>query len=336
MKSQSVKKFTTDVAVVGDVHGHLQLACCVLARWQQELGMRFEAVFLCGDVAAFTDDAQLDNASRRHARANPCELEFLTQWAARPAAPWLDSIFTPVEVGGLGLSCPVVMVHGNHEGFPHLERLVPAEFPEDPVALEDLPVVDTNGHVRYLPSGWRVRLNSGHIVAGIGGIQPNQRHADYHPMAYISEEAVLRLLDAGHIDLVLTHQGPSGIHGEKGADLLQPLLDEGVARVWCHGHARKQTEPVRGGRSGESLVVPLGDIAFHVPRQHARYHEPCLPGKDGWARVSLGEAEVVMHKGTPAFLREYCRHHWLLVNDLLVCPPLARIAQDTVRKNKRE
>lgn len=55
------------VGVVGDTHGHLQLATCVVARWQKELGIRLEALFLCGDVGTFTDDAQLDSATRRHA-----------------------------------------------------------------------------------------------------------------------------------------------------------------------------------------------------------------------------------------------------------------------------
>jgi len=329
MKSKPGEKPTTDVAVVGDVHGHLQLACCVMARWQRELGVKFEAVFFCGDVAAFTEDAQLDNATRRHAKANPCDIEFLTQWATRPQAPWLDFIFKPIEDGGLGLTCPVVMVHGNHEGFSHLEEIVPAEFPEEPVAIEELPVVDTNGHVRLLPSGWRARLPSGHIVGGVGGIQPGQRRADYHPMAYITEEAVLRLLDAGQVDLLLTHQGPSGVQDDKGSDLLQPLLEEGVARVWCHGHSITRPEPTRGGRLGQCLVVPLEGIAFHVPKQYPRSREPYHPGTDGWAWVSLSEGEAVVHKETPPFLREYCRHHWLVLDDLLVCPPLVRVAWDT-------
>src|SRR3954451_4074893 len=108
-----------EVAVVGDVHGHLQLALCMLARWQAELNVRFEAVFLCGDVGTFTEETQLDSATRSHAKNNPCELEFLRQWATWPQAPWLEHIFLP-EGEGLGLCCPVVMVHGNHEGFAHL------------------------------------------------------------------------------------------------------------------------------------------------------------------------------------------------------------------------
>jgi hypothetical protein len=198
-----------------------------------------------------------------------------------------------------------------------------------------LPAVDTNGHVRILPSGWRLRLESGWIVAGIGGVQPGQRRADYHPMAYINEEAVLRLMDAGPFDLLVTHQGPSGIQGDKGSDLLQPLLDEGVARIWCHGHSITRPEPVKAGRAGRCLVVPIEDIAFHVPRQFARRPEPYYPGTGGWARVSMSEGELAAHKETPPFLREYCRHHWLSLDDLLVCPPLAQAARDILGKEKK-
>lgn len=111
------------LCVIGDTHGHLQLGLCVAARWQQESNVSFDAVLLCGDVGTFIDESQLDSTTRRHAKANPCELEFLKQWASEPPARWLHKIFLPVDDGGLGLECPVVMVHGNHEGFPHLFEL---------------------------------------------------------------------------------------------------------------------------------------------------------------------------------------------------------------------
>jgi hypothetical protein len=90
------------VCVIGDVHGHLQLGLAMAARWQKELGIAFDAVFLCGDVGTFTADRQLDSTTRRHAKQNPCELEFLTQWSTSPKSPWLDSIFASVSQGGLG------------------------------------------------------------------------------------------------------------------------------------------------------------------------------------------------------------------------------------------
>ena len=314
------------IAVVGDVHGHLQLACAMLARWQDELGVRFEAVFLCGDVGTFTDPSQLDSATRAHAKTNPCELEFLHQWSTSPPAPWLDYIFKAQEAGGLGLDCPVVMVHGNHEGFDHLESLVPTAIPGRPVAIHKLPPVDPHGHIRLLPSGWRAELSSGLVVAGVGGIHPGQRAADYHPMAYLDEAAVEHLLEAGPVDVLITHQGPSHVQGTKGSELLDLLLDGGTARVWFHGHSINTPEPTQVGPGGQCLVVPLGDIAFHCPRGAPRQDFAYEVGQHGWARATIGARQVSVTKETPSFFREFRRTHWTIRDGLLVCPPLASVA----------
>lgn len=179
-------------AVLGDLHGHLQLALCTLARWQRERETDFSAVFLVGDVGTFIDESQLDNATRKHARDNPCELEFLAQWAVHPQAPWIDAIFRPPP-DGLGLNCPVVMVHGNHEGFAHLQNLFPRRRrPLEPVSVDSLPDVDTAGRIKLLPSGWTAVTAQGHTVAGIGGIEPGQRRAKY---------VELEVIDGGLFDI---------------------------------------------------------------------------------------------------------------------------------------
>ena len=91
---------TSPICVIGDTHGHLQLALCMAACWQREHNVTFEAVFLCGDVGTFTSDDQLDKATRRHGQANPCELEFLYQWSVNPFPEWLRMIFEPVDRDG--------------------------------------------------------------------------------------------------------------------------------------------------------------------------------------------------------------------------------------------
>ncbi len=308
-------------AVVGDTHGHLQLALCAMARWQEELQTTFEAVFLCGDVGTFTHESQIDSATRAHAKRNPLELEFLHQWSTRPQAPWLDHIFRSKADGGLGLCGPVVMVHGNHEGFSHLEGLVTAPKPDAPVPMHDLPGVDTEGHIRILPSGWRAVTESGAVVAGVGGIELGQRQAKYHRMAYINDEAVLRLCDGGTIDILLTHQGPSALQGEKGSTTLQLLLDEGVARTWFHGHSIKAPEVARSGRAARTLVCPLGDIAFPF-----KGSDPYAPGSDGWAILKLDD-EVKLTRKPPPFLRDFRFHRWVRSRDgRLVSPTLAPFA----------
>ena len=298
------------ICVIGDVHGHLQLALCVAARWQRELGTPFDAVLLCGDVGSFTHDSQLDNATRRHGRENPCEFEFLTQWSTDPPAPWLRHIFTPVDEGGLGLTCPVAFVHGNHEGFAHLAPLA-RRAPANPVPVRELPAADSGGHLRYLPSGWRVTTDAGKVVGGVGGIEAGQRRARYHDLAYLDEDAILRLLVAPPFDLLITHQGPGGVQGDHGSPSLQPLLDAGVAAVWCHGHSAPVPGPVEFGRT---TVVPLRDAAF--PKSLARRDHF---GEDAFALVD----GPTVTRGRPAFWRDYRFKRWHDAGGgRLVCPDL--------------
>ena len=66
----------------------------------------------------------------------------LQQWMTTPPAAWLERLFVPVAAGGLGLRCPVIMVHGNHEDFDHPASLVDSEGPSQPVPAEALPRVD--------------------------------------------------------------------------------------------------------------------------------------------------------------------------------------------------
>jgi hypothetical protein len=302
-------------AVVGDVHGHLQLALCTLARWQRERGRQFSAVFLCGDVGTFTEDGQLDSATHRHARDNPCELEFLSQWSTVPPAPWLDAIFRP-EPEGLGLCCPVVMVHGNHEGFAHLETLYPRRRrPMDPVPLESLPPVDTDGHILFLPPGWSVTTEEGFTVGGVGGMEAGQRRVKYHPMTYIEEDAVQHLLCSRPLDILLTHQGPESVQGEgHGSPTLDLFLDteSQSPRFWFHGHSTPVIAPVT---INQTEVIPLGDIAFHKG----------TPGLDGWAILELEGERHALTLGPPPFWREARQHHWHTTpRSLLVHPDLVQ------------
>ncbi len=309
------------IAIVGDVHGHLQLACAGVASWQEDAGESLEAVFLCGDVGTFTRGDQLDSATRRHARANPCELEFMHQWMAAPTLPWIDGIFTPLDQGGLGLSCPLIMVAGNHEGFAHLSGLAVSTIPGNVVQVQDLPAVDPGSRLRFLPSGWRVGLPSGVVAGCVGGIEPGQRTADYHPMAYVDEEAVLALCQVPALDILITHQGPSQVQGALGSQRLQFLLDEGPAPgLWFHGHATPHADPVT--LKGGSQVIPLGDIAFS-----GRDPETDQPGADGWALVTGQPGELSFKKEPPPNLRALARRRWVEAGEgLLVCPQLARWA----------
>lgn len=307
----------SEICVIGDVHGHLQLALLIAARWQLDLSTRFDAVFLVGDVGTFADDSQLDKATRRHLQENPCEIEVLRQWMTSPPAPWLGRLFRPVEAGGLGLCCPVVMVHGNHEGFEHLVGLVPKEAPDQPVPIDELPRVDPGRRLSYLPSGWRTQTADGLLVAGLGGIERDQRKTGYHPMAYITEDQILALTEGEPVDVLITHTGPAATQPfPRGAPLLDMLLDAQVARTWFHGHSIED-DGIR--EIGGTTLVPLHGAPFRTRGDRAG-----VPGEDAWcyARFTGGAVELLRER--PAFWREFHQRGWVKQPDgQLVAPQLA-------------
>lgn len=278
--------------------------------WQQQRGQQLGAVLLCGDVGAFSAEERMDHASLRHARHNPFELEALRNWMSSQPAPWLRGLFAAAEDGGLGLDCPVVMVHGNHEDFPLLQGL--GEFaPGQQLELETLPRVDPGGHLRYLPSGCRVEIG-GWLVGGLGGIEPGQRvSADYHPWAYLQPQAVQAIAHGPRLDLLLTHQGPARLQGSPaGSQLLDRLLEGGRApRVWCHGHSVRhdQLELVGAGQ-----VVPLHGVAFHERE----------PGRDAWCWLDPGDPPM-LQRGRPGGWEQLRSTEWLTLPDgRQVAPPL--------------
>lgn len=305
------------IGVCGDVHGHLQLALCAWALEQQRSGRRLDAILLCGDVGTFTDSCPLDSATRRHASENPCELEF-RQWSREPVAPWLDGIFAPPADGGLGLDAPVIMVHGNHEGFEHLEPMAIEcdAIPAEPVAASDLPAVDARGRIRYLPSGWRVRTASGVVVGGVCGIQPGQRlRSGYHEMAYIDPTAVDALRVARELDIIVTHQGPARVQGEaKGSVLLDRILDRAQPALWFHGHSRVEKSPVT---VNTTTVVPLGDATFDKSADWRI-------AADAWCEVGRSDDALGVVSRRPAATNELGRARWIrTAGHELVAPHLA-------------
>ena len=307
----------TDLCVIGDVHGHLQLALLVAARWQQELDVTFDAVLLAGDVGTFPDLSTLDKATRRHAAHNPCEIEIPLQWMTEPPAPWLERIFAPTAEGGLGLTCPVVMVHGNHEGFKLLAPLVDhAGFPDD-VPITDLPFVDPGRHLRYLPSGWRTRTAAGLLVGSLGGIDPTQRKTRYHELAYLNEDAVEHILGGPTLDVLVTHAGPARLQNfPAGAPMLDPVLDSSTARSWFHGDSVRQPD-IR--RVGPTTVVPLSGVAFEL---HGR--QAGEPGEDAWCQVHVSRDEVQVSRGRPSSWRDFKQRSWQRRPDgQLIAPQLA-------------
>ena len=210
------------------------------------------------------------------------------------------------------------MVHGNHEGFEHLEHIHRGSAPGDPVAIGSLPIVDAGGYVSYLLSGWRCQTESGKVIGGIGGIESGQRKSKYHPLAYIDERAVIKLMGQ-RCDVLLTHQGPAAVQDEYGSPTLDLFPEAGHIATWFHGHGVRYDQITAAGPSDETLVVPLHDVAFST-----RGGQAGCPGDNAWSYVIFEATGPRIVRERPRFWREYRMHHWTKTPEgMLVSPDLA-------------
>ncbi|MCW8132355.1 MAG: hypothetical protein KIS92_18555 [Planctomycetota bacterium] len=307
------------VFVVGDLHGHVQLALAMIAQWNRE--DTDGAIFLLGDAGLFSRPEQVDEAARARAVHNPCELEFLTQWADPAGAPWLPWIFASRKDGGLGVTCPVVLVHGEQDPPELYAEHLRAPLPHAPAPVASLPRIGPGGWLRYLPSGWRCALPSGRIVAGLGGVEARGA-GECPPEARLDPERVAAVRAGAPVDLLLTHQGPAAAQGKRsGSRLLDSLLDPPVAPVWCYSHAplRHTNPPELRVNFPEGRPVLLKQI--QSPAFSVKNGAPGAPGVDAWASVHLGEQRWVRPaSGTLDF---HARHWKKLKDGRLVAPSLA-------------
>ncbi|NWG14672.1 MAG: metallophosphoesterase [Acidobacteria bacterium] len=306
------------VLACGDVHGHFLLALGVAARWQQEAAFEWDAVLFAGDLGAFYDEQDLDSATRRHARSNPCELEFLRLWTQNPPSPLVDAVFADPGKGGLGLRCPILTVLGNHEGFSYIATLVPRSKPLEAVGVSDLPALDPGNRIRLLPSGWSVRLPSGLVISGLGGIQKGSRYAGYLSMAFIDDGAVENYVaNAVRTDVLLAHEGPPAAFASGGAELLEWAARENPPQVYVHGHHVEREVPfILFPDKGKPLVVGVRDVAFK--------RRDGMPGS-GWVVMEFDDPGIAprMVMGAPeGILREFRLKRWRATRGGILVPPV--------------
>lgn len=194
------------IAVLGDLHGHFVLAYRLLARWERETGKKIDLILQVGDLGAYPDPSRADSATRRFAEKDPDELSFADFYAGEGQAleVFRNGSYEPADM---------LFIKGNHEDFDFLHDIGSGPPP--------IPV-DAFSKILFLPSGTVTELLPYGIplrVAALGGIAVDGgAHHDSVSKHYTHRE-VLRLLGAGEVDVLLTHDG---ILGELGG--LEPSL----------------------------------------------------------------------------------------------------------------
>jgi hypothetical protein len=248
------------LAVVGDVHGALDELFDVLLHRLSGFG-HIVGVLQAGDLGVFGPGSVLDKATRRFAASDPTELG-------------LAAYIT----GGREPPLPMWFTRGNHEDFDLLARSGDA--------------IDLLGHIRHLPDGVVSEVAGLRVLAigGIPGDNAERRSGKYFRPDDVQEAAILAL-DAGPVDILLTHAGPKGCSVEgnplAGSWELLELIDIVRPRWHFFGH---HGHPPRPGVCGRTVVVPLNQPdVLRVPRRDGGIGLLTLDGESQFQFVRDGQ-----------------------------------------------
>ncbi len=224
-----------NIAIVGDVHGHLALMYAILGKWQSESSRKIDLVLQCGDMGAFLPTSQLDRATIRRKDDDPEELGFAQFVGAHPPATLLDP------------RPPLVFIPGNHEDFSFLEERDRAVSSSEAV----YPVSD-DGKIIGLRSGriWTVGAGDEQVrIAGISGIAGGSHKKSRNPRYHLSDEDALALALAspGSVDILISHDGPTGLFTEgrlrgAGSGALRFVIRETQPKLAFFAHYDRQGE----------------------------------------------------------------------------------------------
>ncbi|MHA1830275.1 MAG: metallophosphoesterase family protein [Candidatus Helarchaeota archaeon] len=187
---------TVNIAILGDLHGHLTLAFLILKRWQKENNENIDFILQVGDLGAFPDVQRIDKATKRFLEKDPDELGFLNYYHKSPEA---DLIFNAKN----NINVPFLyFIKGNHEDFEFLERIS---------KNKDVPVpIDHYKKIYFLKSGkiYKIKVKKHSFTIGVlGGISSSS--PDINAPKYYSKEEIEQLLQAkSPINILLTHDAP--------------------------------------------------------------------------------------------------------------------------------
>ena len=251
-----------NIAVFSDLHGRILLCFLLCARWERETGERIDAILQAGDLGAYPNEAGIDRATLQHARRDPAELGFSTDFVT-----YHQEIARVLEQ----TRCPLIFVRGNHEDQAWLDQLEQRSdsplFPVD--AYQRLHCLKTGA-----PYMLRASDGSGEslTILGIGRIGPPSGVANPRKPKYIQayEEHRLHSLDSLALDILLTHDVPRhSFEPDAGMDEIRQILDTTKPRYHFYGHTeepyRERLDP-----NGVTTSCRLADLNWYDPTTRGR------------------------------------------------------------------
>lgn len=281
-----------NIAVVGDVHGHLPLMYAVLGRWQRETGRRISLILQVGDLGTFLPTSQVDSATRKYAERDPDELGFGEFAGTDPPQTLLDP------------RPPLVFIPGNHEDFGFLAECA-ARVPVD----EPLYPVSADGKIRALRSGriWTFVEGDERVrIGGASGAANLRRKHGRHERCHLQEDEALQLAGAGRgaFDILIAHDRPDRLwggshHGPDGSPALRLVVDAVGPCFAFFGHYNRSGE----WAIGSTRVIGLSDCGYDHKRD---WHID----EDGVGVIEWTGAEPGFERVAPEWLKSSTRYDW--------------------------
>ena len=197
------------IAVLGDLHGHIDLALSILKRWEDVNKVKLDSILQVGDLGYFPDLSKLDNATLRFAKDDQEELgfqEFLYETDISR-----KHFYNPETK----IDSDLIFIAGNHEDQEQLRNL------ERTSKIKPIPV-DNFRKILYLPSGEVYEINKGKLkvkVAGFGRISGGAENYNF------SNTDLRKVRSLSNIDILLTHQPSSDYSEEKGSEEVKEVLN---------------------------------------------------------------------------------------------------------------
>ena len=218
---------------IGDVHGHWDQVIDAIKSATSILGNIPDLVLQVGDAEALRDEADLD------AVHTPAKYRKLGDF----------SLLLPGD-----LACPVYFIGGNHDCYASL----------DEAECKGAVPITWGPNVRYLGRAgaatigglnlaWLSGIERGEMLATRG---TSRKERTYYLKAEV-ELAKRKGALLGDIDVVVTHDWPSGIREGRGTDLIRSITEKLEPKLHVCGHLHTHFEASIGKTAVHALnAVP--------------------------------------------------------------------------------
>ncbi len=230
------------IAVLGDLHGHINLALSILKDCEQFNNFNFDSILQVGDLGYFPDLSNIDKATLRFAEKDYEELGFQDFLQETQIS---KKLFFDEKTK---ISSDLVFIAGNHEDIENL-RILEFSTNKSPIP------VDHYGKILYLPPGEIYEINKGKLkikIAGLGGV--SDKSEGYH----FTKMDIRKARSLNKIDILLTHEPHSGAIENRGSQEVKDLLKLIQPDYHFCGHLHKGERLSSFGKTESYLLDQVG------------------------------------------------------------------------------